>query len=103
MYRPNRVRPSRKLQATTTTRTTSTTHGTPRTTVRPTPRSVLPTSTTTTPAIAIATIFSMVTLSGGAVRLLARLRLSRTRNSAPASATAAAMTIQLASGLREPA
>src|ERR1019366_6279636 len=102
MYRPNRVRPSRKLQATSTTRTTTTTHGTPRTTVRPTPRSVLPISTTTTPATAITTIFSTVTLSGGAVRLLARLRVSRTRNIAAASATAAAMTIQLASGLRAP-
>ena len=59
-------------------------------------------STTTTPATAIAAIFSMVTLSGGAVRLLARLRLSRTRNSAAASATATIMTIQPASGLREP-
>src|ERR1035438_3682124 len=91
MYRPNRVRPSRKLQATSTTTSTSTTHGTPRTTVTPTPRLVLPISTTTTPATAIAAIFSTVTLSGGAVRLLARLRVSRTRNSAPASATAAAM------------
>ena len=71
--------------------------------MKPTPRLVLPTSTTTTPAIAIAAIFSTVTLSGGAVRLLARRRLSRTRNSAPASDDGRRMTIQPASGLREPA
>ena len=59
-------------------------------------------STTTTPATAIAAIFSRVTLSGGAVRLLARLRLSRTRNITLASTTATAVTIQLASGLRAP-
>src|SRR5580693_1097122 len=103
MYRPNRVRPSSKLQATTTTTTTSTTYGTPRTTTRPAPRLVLPISTTTTPATAIAAIFSTVTLTGGAVRLLLRLLLSRERNSAPTSATAATMTIQPASGLRAPA
>src|SRR5215470_6238830 len=101
MYRPNRVRPSRKLQATTTTRTTRTTHGTPRTAIA-TPRLVLPISTTTTPAIAIAATFSQVTLAGGVASPLVRRRLSRTTNSAPASATAAAMTIQPAAGLMAP-
>ena len=102
MYRPNRVRPSRKLQATSTTRTTSTTHGTPRTGDERRRGWCCRSSTTTTPATAIATIFSQVTLAGGAASPLARLRLSRTMNSAPASTTAAAMTIQLASGLRLP-
>src|SRR6516225_5209866 len=101
MYRPNRVRLSRKLQATTTTRTTRTTHGTPRTAIAM-PRLVLPMSTTTTPATAIAANFSQVTLGGGAASLLARLRLSRTTSSAPPSTTAAPMTIQPAAGLMAP-
>src|SRR6185312_5652761 len=65
MYRPNRVRPSRKLQTTSTTSTTSTTHGSPRTATA-TPRLVLPISTRTTPATTIAPTFSQVTLAGGA-------------------------------------
>src|SRR6266568_5734669 len=101
MYRPNRVRPSRKLYATSTTRITSTTHGTPRTTTA-IPRLVLPMSTTTTPATAITATFSQVTLTGGAASLLARLRPSRTTNRPPASTTAAAMTIQPAVTLIAP-
>src|SRR6516225_7501172 len=101
MYRPGRVRASSQLQATSTTRTTGTTHGTPRTTMA-TPRLVLQMSTTTTPAIAITATFSQVTLAGGAASLLARLRLSRVTSSAPARTTATIMTIQLAAGLIAP-
>src|SRR5579859_1138702 len=89
------------LQATSTTSTTSTTQGTPRTATRK-PRFVFPTNTTATPATTITATFSTVTLAGGAARLLARLRLSRITMYTPASATAAAMTIQPAAGLTLP-
>src|ERR1022692_566781 len=64
-YRPNLVRFSRTVQATSRTRMTRTTQGTPLTTENPTPRLVLPIRTTTTPAIAITATFRMVTLTGG--------------------------------------
>ena len=73
------------VQTTSRTSTTSTTQGTPSTTENPTPRLVLPISTTTTPATAISAIFRKVTLAGGAARLLARRRASRITMYTPAS------------------
>ena len=63
---------------------------------------MLPISTTTTPATAIAATLSQVTLGGGAARPPARRRLSRVSIRAPPSTTAAAVTIQPVSGLMAP-
>jgi len=95
------VSSSRSTAIVSTTRITSTTHGTPRTATAM-PRLVLPISTTATPATAITATFRTVTLAGGAASLLARLRPSRTTNSAPATTTATAMTIQPTAGLMAP-
>ena len=70
--------------------------------MNPTPRFWLQISTTITPATAISAIFKKVTLAGGAARLLARRRASRVSMYAPASTTAAIMTIQLAARLMVP-
>src|SRR5439155_19278224 len=73
----------------------STTQGTPRIGVR-TPRLVLHTRTTTTPATTTAAIRSAVTLLGGAASPCDRRRPSRSHERAPYSATTTAITIQLA-------
>lgn len=63
---------------------------------------MLPISTRTTPATAIAPTLSQVTLTGGAASPLDRLRVSRTRNRPPASITATPMMIQPTAGLMAP-
>src|SRR5712692_2204811 len=73
------------VHSTTTPSTMGTTQGTPRNAVKPTPRSVLQTRTTTTPATAITTTLSRVTPSGGATRPLDSLRRSRRIMNEPAA------------------
>src|SRR3954447_7491705 len=81
-YRPNLVRPSRNVHATSTPSTRKTTYGTPWI-GEFTPRSVLQMRTTTTPATRTPTILRMVRLTGGATRPLLRRRDSRTHARVP--------------------